>query len=73
MRELEDLERTFSPMGVAKNEISEAEMIKQKYGNIIDDNLLKQILIDNPNSWIVPYANQLARQLSNLNHKINKS
>jgi len=46
MRELEDLERTFSPMGVAKNEISEAEMIKQKYGSIIDDNLLKQILID---------------------------
>ena len=46
MRELEDLERTFSPMGVAKNEISEAEMIKQKYGNIIDDNLLKQILVD---------------------------
>ncbi|MBU6306229.1 MAG: hypothetical protein KGN75_02730 [Proteobacteria bacterium] len=46
MRELEDLERKFSPMGVAKNEISEAEMIKQKYGNIIDDNLLKQILID---------------------------
>jgi len=27
-------------------EISEAEMIKQKYGNIIDDNLLKQILVD---------------------------
>ena len=26
--------------------LSEAEMIKQKYGNIIDDNLLKQILID---------------------------
>ena len=47
MRELEDLERTFSPMGVAKNEISEAEMIKQKYGNLIDDNLLQQILIDN--------------------------
>ena len=47
MRELEDLERTFSPMGVAKNEISEAEMIKQKYGNVIDDNLLQQILIDN--------------------------
>jgi len=46
MRELENLERTFSPMGVAKNQISEAEMIKQKYGNIIDDNLLKQILID---------------------------
>jgi len=46
MRELEDLERTFSPMGVAKNEISEAEMIKQKYGSIIDDNLLKQILVD---------------------------
>jgi methionyl-tRNA formyltransferase len=29
-----------------------------------------QILIDNPNSWIVPYANQLASQLSKLNHKI---
>ena len=26
--------------------LREAEMIKQKYGNIIDDNLLKQILID---------------------------
>jgi hypothetical protein len=46
MRELENLERTFSPMGVPKNQISEAEMIKQKYGNIIDDNLLKQILVD---------------------------
>jgi hypothetical protein len=29
-----------------KDFTSEAEMIKQKYGNIIDDNLLKQILID---------------------------
>ena len=76
MRELEDLERKFSPMGVAKKpfykqgdpitsenfgdtpfapdlsglekarKINEAEIIKQKYGNIIDDNLLKQILID---------------------------
>lgn len=46
MRELQDLERKFSPMGVAKNEISEAEMIKQKYGKIIDDNLLQKILID---------------------------
>ena len=26
--------------------LSEAEMIKQKYGNVIDDNLLQQILID---------------------------
>jgi hypothetical protein len=26
--------------------LSEAEMIKQKYGNLIDDNLLQQILID---------------------------
>jgi hypothetical protein len=34
------------PITTAKNEISEAEMIKQKYGNIIDDNLLKQILVD---------------------------
>ena len=46
MKELEDLERAFSSMGVAKNKISEAEMIKQKYGNVIDDNLLQQILID---------------------------
>ena len=116
MRELEDLERKFSPMGVAKNETktitktldedalrklaqkeninpedlekflsgeynqilrgpqrglitrdkegniiikdkysskyvgyeraAEEDMIRQKYGNIIDDNLLKQILID---------------------------
>ena len=46
MKELEDLERAFSPMGVAKNKINEAEMIKQKYGNVIDDNLLQQILID---------------------------
>ena len=27
--------------------LDESEMIKQKYGSIIDDNLLKQILIDN--------------------------
>jgi hypothetical protein len=46
MRELENLERKFSPMGVPKNQISEAEMIKQKYGNVIDDDLLQQILVD---------------------------
>ena len=46
MRELENLERKFSPMGIAKNEINEAEMIKQKYGKIIDDDLLQKILID---------------------------
>ena len=42
MEELDRLESSFK-----KPEISEAEMIKQKYGNLIDDNLLKQILIDN--------------------------
>lgn len=41
VNELMKLEDIFS-----KNKLSEAEMIKQKYGNIIDDNLLKQILID---------------------------
>jgi hypothetical protein len=46
MRELENLERKFSPMGIPKNQISEAEMIKQKYGNVIDDDLLQQILVD---------------------------
>ena len=46
MRELENLERKFSPMGIAKNEINEAEMIKQKYGKIIDDDLLQKILVD---------------------------
>jgi hypothetical protein len=58
MNELSDLESIYlkdvdEAYGVdtaikkqLKDFTSEAEMIKQKYGNVIDDNLLQQILID---------------------------
>ena len=32
--------------------------------------MLIQILIDNPNSWIIPYANKLVSQIRKLGHKV---